>query len=356
MYGSRRFSSITEATLPDAQALFEALARAALALEGLDDGVDGVGDAAEFAVIGDQQGALRIADRYRLAVDDEVALRRHFGPRMTGRVELQVLAPQGGRFLHAGIAVGVAVAAVGAGDQQQGGQDDVDRLVTPGLEDGGHGGDDDDLEQAGADHRPGPHPQHIEHGRHEDEAAADAHDGRQDAREAAEHQGWNGADIETRAGEPHLQRQAVQPQRPAALPVRDDLAADAAQDLRLERLVQLRRVLHQARAALRRPELSHQTGRVPGGTGRQLPLLEDDNVAPAEPGQVVRDAGTDDAATDDEKIVHASSNLSVAGAGAGTSAEIRAYVSIVIGYSAAASEGASCRALRAEMSGTGPVG
>jgi len=54
----------------------------------------GVGDAAEFAVIGDQQGALRIADRHRLAIDDEVALRRHFGFRMTGTVELDVLAPQ----------------------------------------------------------------------------------------------------------------------------------------------------------------------------------------------------------------------------------------------------------------------
>ena len=53
-----------------------------------------IGDAAQLAVIGDQQRPLRIAHFHLLAADDEVALCRNFSLWMTGRVQGEVLAPQ----------------------------------------------------------------------------------------------------------------------------------------------------------------------------------------------------------------------------------------------------------------------
>ena len=82
---------------------------------------------------------------------------------------------------------------------------------------------------------------------------------------------------------------------PAAL-----LVAGAQSGLGLELLVELRRVLDEPGAALRRAQLSHEPGRMPGGAGRELPLLEQHHIGPAEVGQVVGDAGADDAAADDD--------------------------------------------------------
>ena len=70
--------------------------------------------------------------------------------------------------------------------------------------------------------------------------------------------------------------------------------------LGLEPGVQLGGILHQLRQALRRAQLADQAGRVPGGPAGQLALLEQQQVGPAEPGQVVGDAGADHTAADDD--------------------------------------------------------
>ena len=63
--------------------------------------------------------------------------------------------------------------------------------------------------------------------------------------------------------------------------------------------VQLRRILHQTSAGLRRTQLPHQAGGMPRGAGRELALLEQNNVGHTERSQVIRDRTADDAATDD---------------------------------------------------------
>ena len=66
------------------------------------------------------------------------------------------------------------------------------RLVLHGLQQRGRRHHEHDLEQRGADHDAGRHAQQIDHGRHHDEAAADAHDGCHEADEGADHEpaGW----------------------------------------------------------------------------------------------------------------------------------------------------------------------
>ena len=73
------------------------------------------------------------------------------------------------------------------------------------------GRDEDDLEQRGADDDVGRHLQQIDQRRHHDEAAADAHDRRQEADAGAEAEHRDDADEELRGAEAHLQRQAVDP-------------------------------------------------------------------------------------------------------------------------------------------------
>ncbi len=48
------------------------------------------------------------------------------------------------------------------------------------------------------------------------------------------------------------------------------------------------------------PERDHQSGGVPRGAGGELVALEEHDVAPAQAGEVVGDAGPDDAAADDD--------------------------------------------------------
>ena len=68
----------------------------------------------------------------------------------------------------------------------------------------------------------------------------------------------------------------------------------------LQLAVELSRILNEACSTLIRPQLAHQPGGVPGGAAGQLALLEQDQVGPAELGQVVGHAGPDDAAADDD--------------------------------------------------------
>ncbi len=86
--------------------------------------------------------------------------------------------------------------------------------------------------------------------------------------------------------------------------------ADAAAGMPVDRLpglglepgVQLDAVAQQAHQVVARVELRAETGGVPGRPARQLVLLEQDHVAPAEPGQVVGQAAAGGAAPDDRDL------------------------------------------------------
>jgi hypothetical protein len=82
---------------------------------------------------------------------------------------------------------------------------------------------------------------------------------------------------------------------PAAL-----LVAGREPDLGLQVGVELGGVLDQPGAALRRPQLADQPRRVPGGAGRELSLLEQQDVGPPELREVVGDARPDHPAADDD--------------------------------------------------------
>src|SRR3546814_20882351 len=66
-----------------------------------------------------------------------------------------------------------------------------------------HRHDDDDLKQRGADDDAGWHAQHINHRRHHDETAADAHDRRHEADEGPDHRRGDDADVQLRRSEEH---------------------------------------------------------------------------------------------------------------------------------------------------------
>ena len=122
-----------------------------------------------------------------------------------GQQEAQLLA------LEASAGRGPELRADDAADDQQHRQHDIDRLVLHGLQQRRHCRHEDDLEQRGADDDAGRHAQQVDHGRHHDEAAADAHDRRHEADEGADHRRRDGADVELRAVKAHLERQAVHP-------------------------------------------------------------------------------------------------------------------------------------------------
>src|SRR6185312_6136343 len=62
------------------------------------------------------------------------------------------------------------------------------------------------------------------------------------------------------------------------------------------------RVLHHLRQADRRAQLADEPGRVPGRAVGEAVLLDEDDVLPAEPGEVVEDAGAADPATDHDRL------------------------------------------------------
>ena len=67
----------------------------------------------------------------------------------------------------------------------------------------------------------------------------------------------------------------------------------------LEPAVELDRVAEQAHHVVARVELRAEPGRVPGRAARQLGLLEQHDVVPAELREVVREAAARDSASDD---------------------------------------------------------
>src|SRR5207302_924452 len=64
-------------------------------------------------------------------------------------------------------------------------------------------------------------------------------------------------------------------------------------------LVQLDRVAQQPHQVVARVELRAEARRMPRGATRQLRLLEEDDVVPAEFRQVIREAAAGDSASDD---------------------------------------------------------
>jgi hypothetical protein len=83
----------------------------------------------------------------------------------------------------------------------------------------------------------------------------------------------------------------------------------------LEPGVELLGVLGEARQVLGRPELPDQAGRVPCRAAGELPALDEDYVASAEPRQVIGNRAANDAAPDDDgpgirgKVGHAGNSL-----------------------------------------------
>ena len=66
--------------------------------------------------------------------------------------------------------------------------------------------------------------------------------------------------------------------------------------------VQLAGVLREFRHVLGGPQLADQPGGVPSGSGGELLALQQHHVCAAELAEVVREAGTDDPATDDDDL------------------------------------------------------
>ena len=78
--------------------------------------------------------------------------------------------------------------------------------------------------------------------------------------------------------------------------------ADGLPGLRLQALVELDGVAQQPHQVIARVELRAQPGCMPGRAGRQLSLLEKDDLVPTELGQVIREAAACDPAADDRDL------------------------------------------------------
>src|SRR5436309_1091935 len=70
--------------------------------------------------------------------------------------------------------------------------------------------------------------------------------------------------------------------------------------LGLEAAVEIDAVANKLGQIARGAELAHEAGGVPRGPSREAPLLEHDHVTPPQRGQVIGDAGADDATADDD--------------------------------------------------------
>ena len=106
---------------------------------------------------------------------------------------------------------GAELGAGHAADHQDQRQHGIDQMVGRRMQQGGEHHGHQCQHHRGADHGRGRHPQHIDHQRHQDEAAADAHDRADEADDQADHDHGNHGQIDLRALEAHLQRQAVDP-------------------------------------------------------------------------------------------------------------------------------------------------
>src|SRR5690606_29899164 len=94
---------------------------------------------------------------------------------------------------------------------QQERENGVDGLRADGMEEGDVGGNENDLEERGADDHAGRHAEEVDHRRHHHEPAADAHDRGEDANHRADPERHQRADVKLGFAEPHLEGQAVDP-------------------------------------------------------------------------------------------------------------------------------------------------
>src|SRR5688572_19605043 len=88
-----------------------------------------------------------------------------------------------------------------AADDEEDGEDDVDRVRRRRQEQRRHRRHEHDLELRGADDGQGRHAEQVDHGRHHDKAAADAHDRGEDADDEADGGRRDRADVKLRAAE-----------------------------------------------------------------------------------------------------------------------------------------------------------
>ena len=124
---------------------------------------------------------------------------------------------------------GAELRAGDAADHQDQRQHGVDQMIGDRMQHGGEHHGDQRQHHRGADHGRGRHPQQIDHQRHQDEAAADAHDRADEADHEADHDDGNHGEIDLGALEAHLQRQAVDPAMAAGAAHRHRAAAPGAQ-------------------------------------------------------------------------------------------------------------------------------
>ena len=129
--------------------------------------------------------------------------------------------------LHFQPQFGANLRADHAADQQGNGQHHIHCLTFDCVHHGGECGDKDDLEQRCSDHHLGWHPQNIDHRRHHDEPATNAHNGRQNPDDQAGGDRGDDADIQARSTKTGFERQFLQA-RMAALDFAGFVAFGAA--------------------------------------------------------------------------------------------------------------------------------
>ena len=106
----------------------------------------------------------------------------HYHQNQRGQTNFQLLTAE--FFADFGTKLG----ANGRADQQQQGEDEINRMVLGGLHDGNIDTGEENLEETGTNHNMHRHAQQIDHYGNHDETTADTHDGGKHPDEGAEHQ------------------------------------------------------------------------------------------------------------------------------------------------------------------------
>ena len=126
--------------------------------------------------------------------------------------------------------------------------------------------------------------------------------GRKKRRDIERLTGSDGADIEPQPARPaDLPLQRLEPVRAGGQAQAADLVpANVVGALVPELVVKPNAVVHQPHQRRRGAELADQADGVERGAAGQFPLLDEQNIGPAAPSQVPRDAAAGDAAADDD--------------------------------------------------------
>ena len=127
---------------------------------------------------------------------------------------------------------GAELRAGDAADHQDQRQHGVDQMIGDRMQQGGEHHGDQGQHHRGADHGRGRHPQQIDHDRHQDEAAADAHHRADEADHEADDDDGDHRQVDLGALEAHLQRQSVDPAMAARAARGHRDAAPGPQDAR----------------------------------------------------------------------------------------------------------------------------